>query len=91
MNNTNDDSVMLSTLDNPYDPFTQYDEWFVFDTEHGYNCCSLLARVSQFSIEFDEQKEKEIVNEAIDKIIKMNLNGKFIKVFKNSFIKPVDR
>ena len=26
----------LTTIDNPYNPFTQFDDWFMFDIEHNY-------------------------------------------------------
>lgn len=28
----------LTTIDNPYNPFTQFDDWFMFDIEHNYDC-----------------------------------------------------
>ena len=31
---------MLTTSDNPYNPFTQFDEWQMFDSLQGYNTCS---------------------------------------------------
>ena len=34
---------MLSTSDNPYNPFTQFKEWYSFDISKGYNTCSYLA------------------------------------------------
>ena len=27
--------AMLTTSDNPYDPFTQFDEWYAFDERKG--------------------------------------------------------
>ena len=36
---------MLSTVDNPYDPRTSWDEWFAYDTTHGYHTCGLVARL----------------------------------------------
>ena len=36
---------ILSTVDNPYDPRTDWDEWFNYDTTHGYNTCGLVARL----------------------------------------------
>ena len=45
---------MLTTVDNPYDPFTEYDEWFTFDRALGYNTPGLLARVVKSSHELSE-------------------------------------
>ena len=72
----------LTTIDNPYNPFTQFDEWFIFDTEKGYNSCSKLDRVSNIS---DDMSEVEVIQEierAIDEIIKYDFLGIFKKVKK---------
>ena len=36
--------AMLTTIDNPYDPFTEYDRWLEFDEEKGYFTNSYLQR-----------------------------------------------
>lgn len=73
---------MLSTIDNPYDPFTQWDDWFAFDTAAGYHSSGLLARITKTSHELTEaQLEKEIEN-AIDEIVRENVLGVSIKVSK---------
>ena len=46
-NDSQDYEVMLTTVDNPYDPFTQFDEWLMFDEDHGYHTCSYLARIAK--------------------------------------------
>ena len=48
--------VMLTTIDNPYDPFDQFDEWYSYDMDAGYNTCAYLARVSFTS---DSLSDKE--------------------------------
>ena len=34
----------VTTTDNPYDPFTQWDDWYKYDTQHGYNLAAYVAR-----------------------------------------------
>ena len=72
----------LTTFDNPFDPFEQFDDWFLFDVEKGYNCCSILDRIANFS---DEMTQKEIDEEnerAIDQIIKYDFTNTYKKVTK---------
>lgn len=38
-------STMLTTFDNPFNPFSNYDEWWQWDKENGYNTPELLAQV----------------------------------------------
>ena len=47
---------MITTFDNPYDPFTQFNHWFLFDTEKGYNTCAYLDRVAKVSEEFSDEE-----------------------------------
>lgn len=76
------DEVFITTSDNPYDYFTQFDEWLAFDRQMGYYTCEYLARITHLSHDLsDEQEQKEIEN-AIDSIIEWN--GKlYKKVYKN--------
>lgn len=73
-------AVMLTTVDNPYNPFTQWDSWYAFDTQKGYNTCGYLARVAQTSEAFPEKLEEEAIVEAIDDICRLNINGMYRKV-----------
>lgn len=70
---------MLSTYDNPYDPFDQFDEWYEYDTSHGYNSCSLLDRVCVTSEDFNDQMQQDDIVKAIDNIIKI-FGGNYKKV-----------
>ncbi len=72
----------LSTFDNPWNPFTQFDEWFQFDTEKGYNSCSLLARVAKISLSLGEDENLRIISDAIDEIIANDELDVYIKIPK---------
>ena len=71
---------MLTTIDNPFDPFTQFDEWRTFDEVKGYNTCSYLARIVKRSDELSEADEALAIEQAIDEILKLNILGIYRKV-----------
>lgn len=80
-------TCMLTTVDNPFDPFEQFTSWFLFDTEKGYNSCSYLARIARTSDQFTEEENNKEVERAIDEIIKndfMNIYKKVIKQHKTA-------
>ena len=77
-----ENAYALTTLDNPYDPFDQFNQWFMFDTEKGYNSCSYLARIAKTSDEMSEQEYNHEVERAIDEIITINPLGIYRKVTK---------
>ncbi len=63
---------MLSTVDNPFNPFTQFDDWYRFDEENGYHCCSYLARVSNSTEEVEDELFNRHNEEAIDDILRLH-------------------
>lgn len=73
--------VMLTTADNPFNPFTQFQEWFAFDESKGYNSCSYLARIANISDELSEVDELLEIERAIDEIVRMNILGIYKKVY----------
>lgn len=76
---------MLTTFDNPFNPFEQFTSWFMFDVEKGYNTCSYLARIAKLSDDLSEQEVDAEVERAIDEIIKYDFMNKYRKVRKNDF------
>ena len=75
--------VAITTIDNPYDPFTQFDEWYAFDEVHGYHSCSLLARFANTSIDLDAEEADSRIENAIDRIIENDL-GDYRKLIKEN-------
>lgn len=74
---------MLTTTDNPFDPFTQFDEWLAFDISRGYHTSSYLARVAVTSDDLSPIDEAQAINSAIDEIVEFNVLGIYRKVTKN--------
>ena len=72
--------VALTTFDNPFDPLEQFDEWFLFDSEKGYNSCAYLARIANISDEMSEQEKDRETERAIDEIIKNDFMNIYMKV-----------
>ena len=75
---------MLTTVDNPFDPFTRFDEWYSYDVGKGYNTAEFLARVARISNDLSEPDQALLIQNAIDEIIEENVSGMWIKVSKES-------
>lgn len=71
---------MLTTNDNPFDPYNQFDSWFMFDVDKGYNSCGLLDRVARTSDSLTEGENDAEIERAIDEIIKYDPLNVYRKV-----------
>lgn len=71
---------MLTTVDNPYNPFTNWDEWYMWDQASGYYTSELLARVTRSSDDLSEPDQELAIEEAIDDICRENVLGIFRKI-----------
>jgi hypothetical protein len=74
---------MLTTVDNPFDPFTQWDEWFAWDQSAGYNTSGFLARIAKLSDEVSDADYHLALQQAIDEIVRENVLGLYRKVKRN--------
>lgn len=75
-----DKLVMLTTVDNPYDPFTHWDEWYAFDSVNKYYTLDYLARVQRTSDELSDADQTVAWVAAIDEIIAEDTEGFYKKV-----------
>lgn len=74
------DQVALTTFDNPFSPFTQFNEWFVYDVTKGYNSCAYLARIARTSSQLSDEENNREIERAIDEIIKYDFMNIYKKV-----------
>lgn len=77
---------MLTTIDNPFDPFEQFTSWFLFDIEKGYNTCGKLMRIAKVSDDMSQEEYNSAIDEAIDTIIKND----FLDIFTKKTIEIPD-
>lgn len=75
---------MLSTIDNPFDPFDEFDSWYRFDTDKGYNSCSYLDRIARTSDQLSDFENEKEIERAIDEIIQYDFMNIYTKVTQNS-------
>ena len=96
MNNAieTDTDYMLTTKDNPFDPYTQWQQWYGFDTSKriipeidpkqpvSTDCCAYLAReaITDDSSFTDEENRRER-HRAIDEIIRLDPFGIYKKAY----------
>lgn len=78
-------SYMLTTTDNPFNPFTQFDDWFLYDESKGYHTCSYLARIARTSSELSDLENENEIARAINEIVSFNILGIYKKVQESDF------
>lgn len=75
---------MITTIDNPFNPFTQPDEWYQFDESKGYHTCQILAKLAYTSPELSEEDNTDAINQAVDILCKLNPLGLYKKLESDS-------
>ena len=79
-----ENNCALTTFDNPFDPFEQFSQWFLFDVEKGYNTCSLLGRLARTSDEFSEQENNAEIERTINEIVEHDYLGIYKKITRKT-------
>jgi hypothetical protein len=77
-----DRDAMLSTVDNPWDPFDAYDEWYAFDRAKGYDTPSLLARIADVNYDLPDANVKSSIRQAMDEIVELNVSGMHVLIHR---------
>ena len=77
---------MLTTIDNPFNPFDQFDEWFAYDEFVGHHTCAYLARVALYSPDQAESAQSEAIDSAITEIVAHDPLGIYRRVTKKDYV-----
>lgn len=80
MNNSKE--VFITTYDNPYDYFKQFNEWLNYDRQKGYFTLEYVGRLAKLAPDLSDEEEKNEIENTIDSIIEWN--GEFYKKVYNN-------
>lgn len=69
---------LLTTIDNPFNPHTEFEEWNSYDIRKGYNTLAYIARVANTSSELPNEMENDIYDRAIEEILDLNILGIYV-------------
>lgn len=64
--------IMLTTVDNPFNPFTEFERWWKEDLRLGHDCCGLLALNANTSEIFSDEVNQRIINQAMIDIVEFD-------------------
>lgn len=70
----------LTTFDNPFNPFSDFTQWFLYDEKKGYHSTAYLGRITRTSDQLSEEENDKETERAIDEIIKYDELGIYKKI-----------
>ena len=70
----------LTTFDKPYSPYEQFEQWYQYDMDHGYNSSGLLMRLAENSSQFTYNEKAYEIERAIDRIIAVDPTNNYKKL-----------
>lgn len=73
-----------TTVDNPWNPFTQYDEWYAYDHQHGWNTIERLARLTFTSDALSDAENEAERDRAFLELMRLDFMNVYRKFFKDS-------
>lgn len=74
----------ITTVDNPFDPFDQFNDWLMFDKEKGYHSCERVVRLAKFTDDMSEPEINEEFERAIDRLISLDCLDIFKKITRKA-------
>ena len=85
-----ENSYMLTTFDNPFNPFVDFSSWYMFDCENYHNTCSRLARIAEIDSEMTEKEIDTEKERAMQFITKYDPEHKFFYGTEDQIQKWID-
>lgn len=73
---------MLTTVDNPFDPFTRWKDWLNYDISHDNGCCEIVGRLAATCPDSSPASNQHEYECAIDNFVNSDATGFYKKVTK---------
>ena len=83
-----ENDYLLTTIDNPYNPFEDFSKWDAFDREKGHFTCDLIARLSQISDDMTQREEEAEYDRVAEFIIYHDPHDKYKKIYRQNATAP---
>lgn len=77
------DDYVLTTIDNPWNPFTHPNDWLNHDIAYGYNTNQKIAYFADTSSKMDDEMYEYELQNAMQQVIDNDILGLYIKVYKS--------
>lgn len=61
--------IWVTTKDNPFDPFTQFNRWMNYDEQKGYHTCGKVARLAHTSDDLTDYENDWLIDQAINEVL----------------------
>jgi hypothetical protein len=75
---------MITTFDNPYNPFDEFNLWLMFDKEKGYNSCERMMRLANITEDMTQIEIDAECDRAMDRLIELDFTNTFPRFFRDS-------
>ena len=77
-------TCMLTTFDNPFDPFEDFTSWMLFDKEKGYDSSERLMRIAKLSDDMTQKEVDDEIERAINEIVKYDFMNIYKKITQSN-------
>lgn len=74
---------MITTIDNPWNPFTHYHEWLDHDMQHGYNTDQWLYILSRTSNDLAMEEQDEQIDVGAQRLLELDPYGLHVKLYSH--------
>ena len=75
---------MVTTMDNPENPFTHFSRWLEYDITHGYNTLGLWGYFTEASSLMDDDEYDYEAELGIDKLLENSFYGLHYRLFEEN-------